>query len=142
VNVYTYSEARQKLASVLEQAAREGQVRIRRKDGQAFVIRPEQRVASPLDVEGLDLDLTADEIVRMVREGRRTDYRIAVNWQEYVEALPRGAATIRGTELTVVEILEELAAGSGPGEVAREHPPLTREAVEAALLFAAERIGH
>jgi len=33
---YSYSEARQKLASLLEQAAKEGEVRIRRKDGQIF----------------------------------------------------------------------------------------------------------
>jgi hypothetical protein len=31
--VYNYSKARQNLAAVLEQAAREGEVRIRRKDG-------------------------------------------------------------------------------------------------------------
>jgi hypothetical protein len=34
MNVYTYSEARQNLASLLDQAAREGEVRIQRKDGQ------------------------------------------------------------------------------------------------------------
>jgi len=140
VNVYTYSEARQKLAGVLEQAAREGQVRIRRKDGQTFVIRPEQRAASPLDVEGLDLGLTADEIVQMVREGRRTDYRIAVDWREYVEVVSDGPATIRGTDLTVAAILDELAAGSGPDEIARSHPAVTRQAVEAAILYALERV--
>ena len=140
MNVYTYSEARQKLAGVLEQAAREGQVRIRRKDGQMFVIRPEPRAASPLDVESLDLGLTADEIVQMVREGRRTDYRIAVDWREYVEVVPGGPATICGTDLTVAAILDELAAGSGPDEVVRRHPSLTRKAVEAAILYAAEQM--
>jgi hypothetical protein len=74
VNVYTYTEARQKLATLLEQAARLGEVRIRRKDGQTFVLRPEQRSGSPLDVKGLDLDVTTDEIVQCVREGRRVDY--------------------------------------------------------------------
>ena len=72
--VYTYSEARQKLATLLEQAASEGEVRIRRKDGRTFVIRPEPRTGSPLDVEGVDLDITEDEIVEFIREGRRTDY--------------------------------------------------------------------
>ena len=74
MNVYTYSEARQKLARLLEQAAREGEVKIKRKDGQTFVIKPERGVGSPLDVEGLDLGLTAEEIVRFVQEGRRTGY--------------------------------------------------------------------
>jgi hypothetical protein len=71
MKVYTYSEARQNLATLLEQARREGAVRIRRRDGQSFVLRPEAQPGSPLDVEGLNLDLTTDEIVAFVREGRR-----------------------------------------------------------------------
>ena len=69
--VYTYSEARQKLATLLEQAAKEGGVKIKRKDGQIFVIRPETRVGSPLDVEGVELDITKDEIVQFIQEGRK-----------------------------------------------------------------------
>jgi PHD/YefM family antitoxin component YafN of YafNO toxin-antitoxin module len=72
MKVYTYSEARQKLASLLEQARRDGAVRIRRQDGQSFLLTPEQTTRSPLDVEGLDLDLTTDEIVEFVRESRRS----------------------------------------------------------------------
>ena len=72
MNVYTYSEARQNLASLLEQAVQYGEVRIRRKDGQVFVIRPEPNVDSPLDVESIDLGMTATEIVQFVQEGRRT----------------------------------------------------------------------
>ena len=75
--VYTYSEARQKLAMLLEQAAREGEVKIKRKDGQMFVIRPETRAGSPLDLEGLDLGITAAEIVQFIHEGRRTGYESA-----------------------------------------------------------------
>lgn len=71
MKVYTYSEARQNLATLLEQARREGAVRIRRRDGQSFVLKPEARAGSPLDVKGVDLNLTADEIVGFVREGRR-----------------------------------------------------------------------
>ncbi len=71
MNIYTYSEARQNLATLLEQAQREGAVRIRRRDGQTFVIMPEQPSGSPLDVEGITLDVTADEIVAFVNEGRR-----------------------------------------------------------------------
>jgi len=68
--VYTYSEARQNLASLLDQAAKEGEVRIRRKDGQVFVIKLQPRADSPLDVQAVNLDVTADEIVSIVREGR------------------------------------------------------------------------
>lgn len=71
MKVYTYSEARQNFASVLEQARKEGAVRIRRRDGESFVLKPEASTGSPLDVEGIDLDVTTDEIVAFVREGRR-----------------------------------------------------------------------
>ena len=71
MKVYTYTEARQRLASVLEQAQREGAVRIRRRDGQTFVIRPDASSGSPLDIEGVDLNITTDEIVAFVRESRK-----------------------------------------------------------------------
>ncbi len=77
MRVYTYSEARQKFAALLEQAVREGEVKIKRKDGQTFVIRPEKKAGSPLDVEGLDLGITASEIVQFIQEGRRTVYESA-----------------------------------------------------------------
>jgi PHD/YefM family antitoxin component YafN of YafNO toxin-antitoxin module len=74
--VYNYSKARQNLAAVLEQAAREGEVRIKRKDGQVFVIRPEPGKDSPLDIEGLSLDISTDEIVSIIRHGRENrDYQ-------------------------------------------------------------------
>ena len=70
MRVYTYSEARQNLASILEEARKDGAVRIRRKDGQTFVLQPESSETSPLDVEGVDLGLTTEEIVAIIREGR------------------------------------------------------------------------
>ncbi|MDQ3389148.1 MAG: type II toxin-antitoxin system Phd/YefM family antitoxin [Gemmatimonadota bacterium] len=72
MKVYTYSEARQSLASLLDQAGREGAVRIRRRDGRTFVLKPETTSGSPFDIEGVDLDVTTDEIVAFVREGRRS----------------------------------------------------------------------
>jgi hypothetical protein len=69
--VYTYSDARQNLASLLEKAAKEGEVKIKRKDGLIFVIKPEQKAESPLAVEGIDLGVTTNEIVDYIREGRR-----------------------------------------------------------------------
>ena len=70
--VYTYSEARQKFASVLDKAVQEGEVRVKRKDGQVFVIRLVTSDDSPLDVEGVDLGLTAEEILEFIQEGRRS----------------------------------------------------------------------
>jgi hypothetical protein len=71
VKEFTYSEARQQLATLLEKARREGAVRIRRRDGQVFVLRPEQRTGSPLDVPSLKLRISRDDLLTAVREGRR-----------------------------------------------------------------------
>ena len=68
---YTYSEARQRFASILDRARRDGAVRIRRKDGSVFILRPEELSGSPLDVPPVQLKLTRDEIVEYVLEGRR-----------------------------------------------------------------------
>ncbi len=70
-SVYTYSEARQNLAALLDRARREGEVRVRRRDGSVFVIKPDVDDTSPLCVAGIGLQLSADEIVQFVREGRR-----------------------------------------------------------------------
>lgn len=70
--VYTYTEARQNLASLLDKAVREGEVRVKRKDGQPFVIKPEQKTSSPLDVAGVDLGITTAEIMQFIYEGRRS----------------------------------------------------------------------
>ncbi len=70
MRIYTYSEARRKLATLLDRATEEGEVRIKRRDGQTFVITPERRRGSPLDITGLDLNVSTPEIVAFVREGR------------------------------------------------------------------------
>ncbi len=70
MKVYTYSQARQQLANILDQARNEGEVRVKRRDGQEFVIKPVTRGHSPLDIEGIDGLLSAEEIVAVVREGR------------------------------------------------------------------------
>jgi PHD/YefM family antitoxin component YafN of YafNO toxin-antitoxin module len=74
MNVYTYTEARQKLAKLLDQAAEEGEVRIKRKDGRVFIVKVQRREKSPLDIEGVDLGLSAKEILEYIEEGRRVGY--------------------------------------------------------------------
>ena len=68
---FTYSEARQRLAALLERARREGAVRIRRKDGQVFVLRPEAAAGSPLDVPAVGARLSREDILEAIREGQR-----------------------------------------------------------------------
>ena len=71
---YTFTEARQHFASLLEEAKREGVVCIKKRDGEAYYLRPVVPRQSPLDVEGVDLNLDAQEIVDLVRAGRERDY--------------------------------------------------------------------
>ena len=71
MKTHLFTEARQKLASLLEQAATYGEVRIKRRDGQIFVIKPEKRKGSPLAVEGIKLGLSREEILQSIEEGRR-----------------------------------------------------------------------
>ena len=70
MQVYTYSEARQKFAMVLEEAESRGKVLIRRKDGRTFALIPEKISSSPLDVPSIQADITTQEIVNIIREGR------------------------------------------------------------------------
>ncbi len=72
MKTFTLTEARQKLAVLLEQAAACGEVRIKRRDGQVFVIRPQKRSGSPLDVPGISLGLGREEILESIEEGRRS----------------------------------------------------------------------
>ena len=71
MKTYTFSQARQKLATLLDEASREGEVRIRRRDGNSFVVQPLVEGTSPLDVPAVASDLTTAGIIKLVREGRR-----------------------------------------------------------------------
>ena len=70
MTTYTYTEARQNFSSVLEKAKQEGEVLIIRKDGSTFLLRPFDKTKSPLEVEGIDLNITSDEIIDILREVR------------------------------------------------------------------------
>jgi antitoxin (DNA-binding transcriptional repressor) of toxin-antitoxin stability system len=73
MKVYTYSEARQRLARLLDEAREGGEIRIKRRDGAEFAVRPIHPNRSPLDVPGIDTDVTADDIIAAVRESRERD---------------------------------------------------------------------
>lgn len=70
-HIPTLPEERNDLTAVLDQAASEGEVRVRRPDGRVFVIRPLGPERSPLDVRGVGINLTVDEILDFITEGRR-----------------------------------------------------------------------
>lgn len=72
MKVYTFSEARQKFAAVLDYAQKEGVVRITRRDGRVFSVQPVKESVSPLAVKGVNLKLNRSEIVDFVRESRES----------------------------------------------------------------------
>jgi antitoxin Phd len=72
MQVYTYSEARQKLAMILQEAENTGKVIIRRKDARTFALIPEKIVSSPLDVPSIKAKITTQEIVDIIREERES----------------------------------------------------------------------
>ena len=71
---YSFTEARQHFASILDEAKREGIVCIKKRDGETFYIKPAESKKSPLDVEGVDLGISSSDIVDAVREGRERKY--------------------------------------------------------------------
>lgn len=70
MHVYSFSEAKQNFSALLNQAQEEGAVQIARKDGQLFMLMPVTPKKSPLDITGVELNLSTDEIVDFVRESR------------------------------------------------------------------------
>lgn len=55
-------------------------------------------------------------------------------------AVMMGKPVIRGTRVTVELILQKLAAGETPEQILDAHPRLPKEAIPAALAFAAEAL--
>jgi len=61
-------------------------------------------------------------------------------WIESNPSVMMGKPVIAGTRITVELILEKLAAGETIDDLLDAHPRLTREAIRAALAFAAEAL--
>jgi uncharacterized protein (DUF433 family) len=66
-----------------------------------------------------------------------------LDWNTYIVSSPEilyGKPAIKNTRIPVDLILEKLAAGDTVEDILAAHPSLTREAVTACLLFAADAI--
>ena len=64
-----------------------------------------------------------------------------MHWQDYISVDPNichGKACIAGTRVMVTVILDSLAEGLRAEEIVAHYPSVSREAVQAALLYAAE----
>jgi len=65
-----------------------------------------------------------------------------VNWQDRVSVDPAvrsGKPCIKGTRITVYDVLEYLAGGMSEDAILHDFPDLTREDIRASLAFAAAR---
>jgi hypothetical protein len=71
MKTYNFSEARHNLAALLDEVANTGEVRITGNDGRHFVIRLAKTERSPLDVPGIGMRPSGDDIVKTIREARR-----------------------------------------------------------------------
>lgn len=73
MKVYTYTEARQRLAHLLDLARRE-EVQITRRGRETFTLRMDtasKPKKSPLGVEGIKTKATTADILSAIEEGRR-----------------------------------------------------------------------
>ena len=63
-----------------------------------------------------------------------------MDWRDYITVDPEvchGKACIAGTRVLVTTVLDNLASGIGSGEISMSYPSVSREAVRAALCYAA-----
>lgn len=68
-----------------------------------------------------------------------------MSWKEYIEANPEilfGKPVIKNTRIPVDLILEKLATGNTIEDLLRAYPRLTKEAIQACLLFASDNAKH
>ncbi len=62
-------------------------------------------------------------------------------WKDIISIDPKvchGKACIKGTRIMVSVILDNLAEGLTPEEIIKSYPSLNREAIQAAIAYAAE----
>jgi len=73
MTVYTYSQARQKFASLLNRARKDRKVLIKRRDGLIFSLTPEKIRKSPLNIKATKTKATTKDILQSLRESRKRE---------------------------------------------------------------------
>lgn len=70
MKIYTYSQARERLADILEESKKE-EIIIRRRKGDMFSIVPKMPIRrSPFDVTGLQKNISRKEILEAIQDSR------------------------------------------------------------------------
>jgi hypothetical protein len=62
MKVYTYSQARQKLAKILDELDQNEKAIIKRRDGRSYELKSIKEDKSPLDLESVDVDISITEV--------------------------------------------------------------------------------
>ncbi|MGH3144833.1 MAG: DUF433 domain-containing protein [Rubrobacter sp.] len=64
-----------------------------------------------------------------------------MDWREHITVDPyvcHGKPCIKGTRVMVSVVLDNLAAGQRPEEIVKSYPSVNREAIQAAIAYAAD----
>jgi hypothetical protein len=70
MTVFTFSNARQNFASLLDMASKSGEVLIKRQDGRIYSLKQRIQKRSPLDIKGITTKIATKELIEIVRESR------------------------------------------------------------------------
>ncbi len=69
MKAYNYSEARKRLAELLD-TARQEEVLIKRRGGEIFSLVLKKTTGSPFDIQGVNTAVTREDILAAVKESR------------------------------------------------------------------------
>jgi uncharacterized protein (DUF433 family) len=66
-----------------------------------------------------------------------------MSWQDYIDVnttICHGQACFKGTRILVSVVLDNLATGLSHDEILKSYPSLSHEAIQAAMVYAAELV--
>jgi hypothetical protein len=70
MTVFTFSNARQNFASLLDTASKTGEVLIKRQDGRIYSLKQKTSKRSLLEIKGINTKITTQELIGIIRESR------------------------------------------------------------------------
>ncbi len=71
MKIYTYSQARQNLATLLTESKTTGVLIRRSKTGELFRVTPQAPDESPLDIKGIKTKATTRQVISAIRQVRK-----------------------------------------------------------------------
>ena len=70
---------------------------------------------------------------------------MTMNYQDHIEIIPgkrSGKPCVKGTRITVYDVLGWLSTGMSQDEIVADYPSLTAQSIQACLAYAADRDHH